>query len=63
MYVVLDPTQTEILRELLESSLRQLRTETAHADNREFRDMLRQREQVIEQLLSKLEVEGPTVGL
>jgi len=63
MYVVLDPPQTEILRELLESSLRQLRTETARADNREFRDMLRQREQVIEQLLSKLEVEGPTVGL
>ena len=63
MYVALDPSQAEVLRELLESSLTQLRTETARADSRDFRDMLHRRERVIEQLLSKLSVAGPTVGM
>jgi hypothetical protein len=63
MYVALDTTQAEVLRELLESSLKQLQTETAHADSREFRDMLHRRERVVEQLLSKLSVLGPTVGI
>lgn len=54
MYVALDQQQTEILRELLESSLKQLRNETARADSHEFREMLYRREAVIEQVLSKL---------
>ena len=55
MYVALDQQQTTILREVLESSLRQLRNESARADSHDFRAMLHQREAVIEQLLSKLE--------
>jgi hypothetical protein len=54
MYVALDQTQTDILRELLQSSLKQLRNESARADSRDFRDMLHRREAVVEQLLSKL---------
>jgi hypothetical protein len=55
MYVALDQQQTTILREVLQSSLRQLRNESARADSHDFRVMLHQREAVIEQLLSKLE--------
>ncbi len=54
MYVALDPQQTSTLREVLESQLKQLRTESARADSHDYRDMLHQREQIIEQLLSKL---------
>jgi hypothetical protein len=54
MYVALDQTQADTLRELLESSLKQLRTESARADSRDFRDMLHRRELIVEQLLSKL---------
>jgi hypothetical protein len=55
MYVALDHQQTTVLREILESSLRQLRNESARADSHDFREMLHQREAVVEQLLSKLE--------
>jgi hypothetical protein len=55
MYVALDQQQTDVLRELLESSLRQLRNESARADSHDFREMLHRREDVIEQLLSKLD--------
>jgi hypothetical protein len=63
MYVALDTQQTEVLREVLDSSLKQLRTESAHTDSREFRDMLHRRERILEQLVSKLAVEPPTVGM
>jgi hypothetical protein len=54
MYVAFDHQQAEILREILQSSLKQLRNESARADSRDYRDMLHRRERVIEQLLSKL---------
>jgi hypothetical protein len=54
MYVAFDQTQVEILREVLESSLRELRNESARADSHDYREMLHKREQVVEQLLTKL---------
>ena len=63
MYVALDIQQTEVLREVVERSLKELRIESAHTDSREFRDMLHRRERILEQLLSKLAVEPPAVGI
>lgn len=54
MYVALDNQQAEILRELITSQLKTLRTETARADSHDYREMLHRREAVLEQLLSKL---------
>ena len=55
MNVALDPTQAETLREVLQSSLKQLRIEHQRADSRDYREMLHRRELVVEQLLSKLD--------
>ena len=54
MYVALDQQQTQTLREILEAELKHLRNETARADSHDFREMLYQREAVIEQVLTKL---------
>ena len=54
MYVALDNQQAEVLRELITSQLKTLRTETARADSHDYREMLHRREAVLEQLLSKL---------
>lgn len=63
MYVAFDHQQVETLREILQSSLKQLRNESARADSRDYRDMLHRREHVIEQLLSKLSEESqPVLG-
>ena len=57
MYVALDSQQAQTLRELLTNALEELRTEIVHTDTRDYRDMLARREQIVEQLLSKLDVE------
>ncbi|HEY5928635.1 MAG TPA: hypothetical protein VIV11_43415 [Kofleriaceae bacterium] len=61
MYVAFDPAQVETLRELLESSKKQLLREIAHSDTREYRESLERRETVVEQLLSKLSEESHRV--
>lgn len=58
MYVALDTQQAETLRELISSQLKALRNESAHTDSRDYREMLHRREQVLEQLLSKLSEPG-----
>jgi len=63
MYVAVDQPQAEILRELLDSSRKELLLEIARTDVREYREMLEERERIVEQLLSKLSLEQPTVGL
>jgi hypothetical protein len=55
MYVALDQQQADLLREVLESSLHDLRIQSARADSHDYREMLHQRERVVEQLLSKLD--------
>ena len=54
MYVSLDREQTTTLRELIQSSLKQTKIETRHTDSRDFRALLRRREQVLESVLAKL---------
>ncbi len=54
MMFQIDPTQAEILGEILQSALTQLRLESARADTHDFRAALHARERVVEALLAKL---------
>jgi hypothetical protein len=56
MQVSLDTEQTQVLREMLENTLTQLRVESARADSHDFRQMLHHREEVVESMLTKLNV-------
>jgi hypothetical protein len=54
MQVSLDIEQAQVLREMLENTLTQLRVESARADSHDFREMLHHREEVVESMLTKL---------
>jgi hypothetical protein len=54
MQVDLDIEQAQVLREMLENTLTQLRVESARADSRAFRLMLHHREEVVEAMLTKM---------
>ncbi len=54
MQVTLDRDQTEILREILETSLKELRVESARADSHDYREKLHRREHIVEELLAQL---------
>jgi hypothetical protein len=56
MQVSLDTEQTQVLREMLENTLTQLRVESARADSHDFREMLHHREEIVESMLTKLNV-------
>lgn len=56
MQVNLDTEQTQVLREMLENTLTQLRVESARADSHDFREMLHHREEIVESMLTKLNV-------
>ena len=56
MQVNLDTEQAQVLREMLENTLTQLRIESARADAHDFREMLHHREDVVETMLAKLQV-------
>jgi hypothetical protein len=51
---------TDLLREILDAALRDLRAEIAHTDNAEFKRSLRDREETIRTLLAPLG--GPLTG-
>ena len=53
MQVTLDRDQTEVLCEILESSLKELRLESARADSHDFREKLHRREKIVEALLAQ----------
>ena len=55
MQVTLDATEARILHEVLTSHLATLRVEIGRADHREYRDMLRQRDEVLERIVAQLE--------
>jgi hypothetical protein len=59
MMVSLNPEQAQILREILETQLNQLRVESARTDAHEFRRALHHREQVVESLLYGLSQAPP----
>jgi hypothetical protein len=55
MMLSLDQRQSEVLREVLTSQLRQLRVESARADLIEVRYQLHARERIVEEILASLE--------
>ena len=54
MYISLQSDQAAILREILQSSLRELRIESSRTDTHDFRDKLHAREDLVESILAKL---------
>lgn len=56
MLLELSATEARDLKQALESSLRRLLEEIAHADQRAYRDMLRERYTRMEQLNRRLNV-------
>ncbi len=63
MLVELSAAEARDLKQALESTLRQLLEEIAHADQRAFRDMLRERYERLAQLSHRLDgsLEGDSV--
>jgi hypothetical protein len=56
MQLALDCDQTEVLREILEHELTELRFESARADVHEYRERLHGRERIVVSLLEELGV-------
>jgi hypothetical protein len=56
MLLELSATEARDLNQALESHLRQLLEEIAHADQRSYRDMLRERHTRMEQLSRRLNI-------
>lgn len=54
MMLTLDQEQSQVLREILEGALTQLRVESARADSHDFREILHRRERVVTALLEQL---------
>ena len=55
MTLTFDRETAQVLREILDSTLRELRVESARADVRDFREKLHQRERVVERLIAQLD--------
>ena len=53
--LLLDGPQTDLLRELLERERRGLPVEIHHTDNNDFRQLLRDRLKIVEELLRHIE--------
>jgi hypothetical protein len=50
----LTPAEAEVLREVVEKSLVELRREIAHTDRRDYRDQLKWRESLLGEILDRL---------
>jgi hypothetical protein len=61
MYISIDEDQAQVLREILENTLTQLRIESARTDSHGFHELLMKREQIVESLLAKFGT-GPHVA-
>jgi hypothetical protein len=57
MQLILDRDQTEIVREILESALNELRLESSRTDAHDYREKLHRREHAVEEVLDQLD--GP----
>jgi hypothetical protein len=60
MQLNLNSTEATVLREVLTTHLAALRVEIGHTDHREFREMLRQRDEVLERIVAQLGQGGET---
>jgi hypothetical protein len=54
MQLMLDSDQTEIVREILDSALIELRFESARTDAHDYREKLHRRERAVEAVLDQL---------
>jgi len=54
MQLNLSATEASVLREVLTSHLASLRVEIGRSDHREYREMLRQRDEVLERIVAQL---------
>ncbi len=52
--LTLNPGELEILQEMLQNQLSELRMEISHTDRMEYRDMLKERKRVLNKLLDAL---------
>ena len=59
MHITLETDQAQVLREILENTLTQLRIESARTDSHGFHEILHKREQIVEALLSKFGSDVP----
>lgn len=57
MHVSLDYDQVTILRELLTSAVAQLRVESSRTDTHDYRELLHERERIVESILAMLATE------
>jgi hypothetical protein len=58
MLIAVDRNEAQVLREILQNALAQLRIESARADSHAYRVGLHEREHVVEALLAKLSDEN-----
>ncbi|HUJ59065.1 MAG TPA: hypothetical protein VLX92_11255 [Kofleriaceae bacterium] len=54
MSITLDRNQAQVLREILQAELMQLRVESARTDTHAYRERLHDREHTVEQVLAML---------
>lgn len=54
MLITLEHDEVELLREVLENTLTQLRFDSARTDTHEYRELLHERERIVESLLVRL---------
>jgi hypothetical protein len=54
MQLTLNATEATVLREVLTAHLAALRVEIGHTAHREFREMLRHRDEVLERIVAEL---------
>ena len=62
MQLTLDSTEATVLHEVLTAHLATLRVEIGRADHRDYREMLRQRDEVLERIVARLSVSGADKG-
>ena len=55
IHLDIDSEEKEDLTEFLEHCLKSLKVEVAHTDHHAFRDMLKQKEKVLERVLGRLQ--------
>jgi hypothetical protein len=56
MPIDLTTTEKELVKSLLDQELEDIRSELHHTQNHEYRDSLKEREQVIREVLAKLSI-------
>lgn len=62
MELILNAEEQELLLSILEQRHQELLKEIWHTDHREFKELLRRQEKLLESMLSRLQREAPKVA-